>query len=108
MLMTGVAAFALAIAAAAGADTTGDVLTLNPVSHGAQTQASWRAQEGRPDSQGSAIQALVLQAPGTADTSAAALFRGFEGVAFESCRVCPTSTVCPQPARRPTRAGRSS
>jgi hypothetical protein len=80
MLMTGVAAFALAIAAAAGADTTGDVLTLNPVSHGAQTQASWRAQEGRPDSQGSANQALVLQAPGTADTSAAALFRGFEGV----------------------------
>lgn len=78
--MAGVAVLALAIAATAAADTTGNVLTLQPVSHGAHTQASWQAQEGRPDSQGSANQGLVLQAPGTADTSAAALFHGFDGV----------------------------
>jgi hypothetical protein len=79
-LIVGVAALALAFAAVAGADTTGDVLTLQPISHGAQTQANWQAQEGRPDSQGEANQALVLEAPGTVDTSAAALFHGFEGV----------------------------
>ena len=78
--MAGVAALALAIAASAAADTTGTVLTLQPVSHGAQTRASWQAQEGRPDSQGSANQALVLEAPGTADTSAAALVQGLDGV----------------------------
>lgn len=78
--MAGVAVLAFAIAATAGADTTGTVLTLQPVSHGAQTQASWQAQQGRPDSQGNADQALVLQAPGTADTSAAALFHGVEGI----------------------------
>lgn len=78
--MAGVAVVALAIAAAAGADTTGTVLTLQPISHGAQTQGSWQAQQGRPDSQGNANQALVLQAPGTPDTSAAALFHGFEDV----------------------------
>ena len=76
--MAGVAALALAIAATAAADTT--VLTLQPVSHGAQTRASWQAQEGRQDSQGSANQALVLEAPATPDTSAAALVRGFEGL----------------------------
>ena len=76
--MAGLAALALAIAASAAADTT--VLTLQPMSHGAQTNASWQAQEGRQDSQGSANQALVLQAPGTPDTSAAALVRGLEGV----------------------------
>jgi hypothetical protein len=78
--MAGVAALALAIAAAAAADTTGTVLTLHPVSHGAKTQASWQAQQGRPDSQGGANQALVLQAPGTADTSAAALVHGIDGI----------------------------
>lgn len=76
MLLAGVAALVFAIAATAAADTTGDVLTLQPVSHGAQTLAAWKAQEGRPDSQGTANQALVLEAPGTADTSAAALVRG--------------------------------
>jgi len=78
--MAGVAALALAIATSAAADTAGTVLTLQPVSHGAQTRASWQAQEGRQDSQGSASQALVLDAPGTPDTSAAALVRGIAGV----------------------------
>jgi hypothetical protein len=78
--MVGVAALALVLAGAAAADTTGTVLTLNPVSHGAQSHANWQAQEGRADSAGAANQALVLEAPGTPDTSAAALFRGFEGV----------------------------
>jgi hypothetical protein len=73
------AVFVLALCAAATADTTGDQLTLQPVSHGAQTRASWQAQEGRPDSQGSANQALVLEAGGTANTYAAALFHGVEG-----------------------------
>ena len=79
-LLAGAAALALTLACAAVADTTGTVLTLNPVSHGALSHANWQAQEGRPDSQGEANQALVLEAPGTPDTSAAALFRGFEGV----------------------------
>ena len=76
----GVAALALAFAGGATAVSTGDVLTMYPVSHGAMSHANWLAQEGRPDSQGSANQALVLEAPGPPDTSAAALFRGFEGV----------------------------
>jgi hypothetical protein len=79
-LAIGLAALALVLAGAAAADTTGTVLTLNPVSHGAQSQANWQAQQGRPDSQGSGNQALVLEAPGTPDSSAAALFRGLEGV----------------------------
>jgi hypothetical protein len=79
-LAIGFAALALVLAGAAAADTTGTVLTLNPVSHGAQSHANWQAQQGRPDSQGSSNQALVLEAPGTPDTSAAALFRGFEDV----------------------------
>lgn len=79
-LVIGFAALALVLTGVAAADTSGTVLTLNPVSHGAQSHANWQAQEGRPDSQGSANQALVLEAPGTPDTSAAALFRGFEDV----------------------------
>jgi hypothetical protein len=78
-LTVGVAALALALVGAAAADT-GDVLMMYPVSHGALTHANWLAQEGRPDSQGSGNQAFVLEAPGSVDTSAAALFRGFEGV----------------------------
>jgi hypothetical protein len=79
-VVIGVAALALVAAGAAAADTTGSVLTLQPVSHGAQSHANWQAQEGRPDSQGGADQALVLEAPGTPDTSAAALFRGYDGM----------------------------
>jgi hypothetical protein len=79
-LTAGVAALCLVLAGTAvAADTSGTALTLNPVSHGAQSHANWQALEGRPDSSGSANQALVLEAPGTPDTSAAALFRGFEG-----------------------------
>jgi hypothetical protein len=79
-VLIGAAALALVCAGVAVAETTGTVLTLYPVSHGAQSHANWQAQEGRPDSQGSANQAFVLEAPGTPDTSAAGLFRGFEGM----------------------------
>jgi hypothetical protein len=79
ILALGVAVVALALGGIAAADTTGDQLTLQPVSHGAQSHANWQAQQGRPDSQGTANQALVLQAPGTPGTSAAALFHGFGG-----------------------------
>jgi hypothetical protein len=70
--LAGVAALALGLvlAGAAAADTTGDVLTLFPVGGGSSTYAAWKAQEGRPDSQGMANQALYLQnltpAPNTA------------------------------------------
>src|SRR3954465_11094786 len=79
-LAMGLAALALVFAGVAAADTTGTALTLNPVSHGAQSHANWQAQQGRPDSQGAANQALVLEAPGTPDTSAAGLFRGLDGL----------------------------
>jgi hypothetical protein len=78
--MLGVAALALALAGVAAADTTGSVVTLYPVSHGAFAHANWQAQAGRPDSQGDGNQAFVLEAPGTPDTSAAGIVRGFEGV----------------------------
>ena len=80
--MAGAAALASAfvLAGVAAADTTGDVLTLYPVGGGQDTYAAWKAQEGRPDSQGTANQALYLQnltpAPNTA---AAAHVRGLEG-----------------------------
>jgi hypothetical protein len=71
---------AFVLAGVAAADTTGDVLTLYPAGGGASTYAAWKAQEGRPDSQGTANQALLLQnltpAPNTA---AAAHVTGFEG-----------------------------
>jgi hypothetical protein len=61
--LAGAAALASAfvLAGVAAADTTGDVLTLYPVGGGQQTFAAWKAQEGRPDSQGTASQALYLQ-----------------------------------------------
>jgi hypothetical protein len=80
--LAGAAALASAfvLIGAAAADTTGDVLTLYPVGGGSNTYAAWKAQEGRPDSQGTANQALYLQnltpAPNTA---AAAHVTGFEG-----------------------------
>ena len=80
--LAGAAALASAfvLAGVAAADTTGDVLTLYPAGGGANTYAAWKAQEGRPDSQGTANQALYLQnltpAPNTA---AAAHVTGFEG-----------------------------
>ena len=80
--LAGAAALASAfvLAGVAAADTSGDVLTLYPAGGGANTYAAWKAQEGRPDSQGTANQALLLQnltpAPNTA---AAAHVTGFEG-----------------------------
>jgi hypothetical protein len=61
--LAGAAALASAfvLAGVAAADTTGDVLTLYPVGGGQDTYAAWKAQEGRPDSQGTANQALYLQ-----------------------------------------------
>jgi hypothetical protein len=63
------------------ASATDDGLWLFPASHGANTVAAWRAQEGETDDQGAANQALLLEkdAPG-ADTSAAAHLIGYEGV----------------------------
>ena len=66
--------------AVAAAATTGDILTLYPSGAGEQTYAAWNAQEGRPDSTGSASQALYLQnLTGAPDTAAAAHVLGFEG-----------------------------
>src|SRR5205085_8328345 len=77
--LAGAAALASAfvLVAAAAADTTGDVLTLYPVGGGQDTYAAWKAQEGRPDSQGTANQALYLQHLSAAP--AAAHVRGLEG-----------------------------
>jgi len=72
-------ASAFVLAGVAAADTTGDVLTLYPVGGGQDTYAAWKAQEGRPDSQGTANQALYLQRlTNVPDTPAAAHVRGLE------------------------------
>lgn len=76
-----VAAAALALAPAALAD---DVLTLEPAGGGADTYASWRAQEGLPDSVGAANQALYLHHAGFTAAGAAALVRGVEGRTVDS------------------------
>lgn len=74
------AALALVLVGVATAETTGDVLTLYPAGGGQETYAAWKAQEGRPDSRGTANQALYLQnLTGAPDTAAAAIVRGFEG-----------------------------
>jgi hypothetical protein len=81
--LAGAAALASAfvLAGVAGADTTGDVLTLYPAGGGQSTYAAWKAQEGRSDSQGDANQALYLQdATATPETAAAAHVRGLEGM----------------------------
>ncbi len=77
--LAGAAALASAfvLAGVAAADTTGDVLTLYPVGGGTQTYAAWKAQEGRPDSQGTANEALYLQH--LSDAPAAAHVSGLEG-----------------------------
>jgi hypothetical protein len=78
-LTTAAAALALVLVGVATADTTGDVLTLYPAGGGQDTYAAWKAQEGRPDSQGAANQALYLQNETSApDTAAAAHVRGLE------------------------------
>jgi hypothetical protein len=74
------AALALVLVGVAAAETTGDVLTLYPAGGGQGTYAAWKAQEGRPDTQGMGNQALYLQnLTGVPDTAAAAVVRGFEG-----------------------------
>jgi hypothetical protein len=77
--LAGAAALASAfvLAGVAAADTTGDVLTLYPAGGGANTYAAWKAQEGRPDSQGTANQALYLQQ--LSNAPAAAHVTGLEG-----------------------------
>src|SRR5919198_55324 len=77
--LAGAAALASAfvLAGVAAADTTGDVLTLYPVGGGQDTYAAWKAQEGRPDSQGTANQALYLQH--LSNAPAAAHVTGLEG-----------------------------
>lgn len=77
--LAGAAALASAfvLAGVAAADTTGDVLTLYPVGGGQNTYAAWKAQEGRPDSQGTANQALYLQR--LSNAPAAAHVTGLEG-----------------------------
>ena len=71
-------ACAMTLAAAAGA--TDDGLWLFPASHGTDTIAAWRAQEGETDDQGSANQAILLEKDAFGgDNSAAAHVVGFEG-----------------------------
>jgi hypothetical protein len=79
-LTAAVVALALVLVGVAAAETTGDVLTLYPAGGGQATYAAWKAQEGRPDSQGTANQALYLEnLTGALDTAGAAIVRGFEG-----------------------------
>ena len=73
-------ALALVLAGVAAAATSVDALTLYPAAGGQETYAAWKAGEGRPDSSGSANQALYLQnLTGAPDTAAAAHVGGFEG-----------------------------
>src|SRR4051794_17293405 len=73
-----VAAFALALVGAASA--TDDGVWLFPASHGADTTASWKAQEGEADVQGMANQAVLLEKRSfAANNSAAAHVMGVEG-----------------------------
>jgi hypothetical protein len=72
-------ASAFALAGVAAADTTGDALRLYPVGGGQNTYAAWKAEEGRPDSQGTANQALYMQNSTPApNTAAAARVTGLE------------------------------
>jgi len=76
----GVIALTFAFVGVAAAAATEDGLTLYPAAGGQHTYAAWKAQEGQPDSTGSADQALYLQnLTGAADTAAAAHVNGFEG-----------------------------
>jgi hypothetical protein len=74
-----VCAGAFALAGTAGA--TDDGVWLFPASHGSDTVAAWRAQQGEADDQGTANQAVLLEKDSAAaDTSAAAHVVGLEGV----------------------------
>ncbi len=73
-----VAMSALALVTAAGA--TDDGLWLFPASHGSDTIAAWRAQEGEADVQGTGNQAILLERDAaTPNNSAAAHVIGLEG-----------------------------
>jgi hypothetical protein len=74
-----ITAAVLFVLVGATAAAAGD-LTLHPAGFGKDSYASWKAQEGLPDSSGNANQALYLQ-KGDADAFAGALafVRGFEG-----------------------------
>jgi hypothetical protein len=74
-----VCAGAFALVGTAGA--TDDGLWLFPASHGSDTIAAWRSQEGETDVQGLANQAILLEKDTAAvDTSAAAHVIGLEGL----------------------------
>src|SRR5438067_1932046 len=76
------AACALALVPAALADTN---VVLYPNSFGAHTVASWRAQEGLPDTVGQANQALWLEKNDSDPTTfAAATIGGVEGQRVQS------------------------
>lgn len=77
------AAFACVLAFAPAA-LAGNVV-LHPDSFGVQTRASWRAQEGQPDTVGNANQALWLEKDaGDSSTFAAATIGGLEGQKVQS------------------------
>jgi len=77
------AAFACALALAPAA--LADNVVLYPNSFGAHTVASWRAQEGQPDTVGAANQALWLEKDdGDSTVSAAAIVDGLPGQKVQS------------------------
>ncbi|HKN64090.1 MAG TPA: hypothetical protein VJV76_07150 [Gaiellaceae bacterium] len=73
------AVFALALA---GGATAGSSYTLHPAGFGTMSYAAWKAQQGTPDDQGNANQALYFQKKTTTATVAAgvAVINGLEGV----------------------------
>jgi len=78
LLIAAVAAVALAVPSSASAGT----LTLHPSGFGTMSYSSWKAQQGEPDSGGSANQALYFQKMTLTPTPAAgvAIVRGIEGL----------------------------
>lgn len=74
-----VAAFALVLAGGAAA---GSSYTLHPAGFGTMSYASWKAQQGTPDSSGNANQALYFQKMTATATNAAgvAVIKGLEGL----------------------------
>lgn len=77
-----VAAFALVLAGGAAA---GSSYTLHPAGFGAKSYASWKAQQGTPDSSGNANQALYFQKMTSTTTNAAgvAVINGLEGLSAD-------------------------
>src|SRR4051812_1036648 len=82
VIVSAAVACALALVPAALA---GNSAVLYPNSFGAHTSASWRAQEGQPDTVGGANQALWLEnQDDDASNFAAATIRGLEGQRVQS------------------------